>query len=108
MSTNINTNKNRPAYCVNRAKRRGTGSRGSTSIRAGKQRRQTDRHSPPLGFVSCRRTCCALMYAKFYVDKVINDNICIVFHVMFPSHFLSLSLPLYLSARLSLVSGYQR
>lgn len=27
MSTNINTNNNRPAYCVNRAKRRGTGSR---------------------------------------------------------------------------------
>lgn len=47
MSTNINTNKNRPAYCVNRAKRKGTGSRGSTSSRAGKQRRQTDRHSPP-------------------------------------------------------------
>lgn len=102
MSTNINTNKNRPAYCVNRAKRRGTGSRGSTSSRAGKQRRQTDRHSSPFGLVSCRRTCCALMYAKFYVDKVINDNICIVFHVMFPSPFHSHSLSLSICQPVSL------
>lgn len=110
MSTNINTNNNRPAYCVNRAKRRGTGSRVPAQV-AGRGcgvDRQTDRPSFfPLGFVSCRRTCCALMYAKFYVDKVINDNICIVFHVMFSPSLppLSLSLSLCLSAvRISAIS----
>lgn len=41
------------------------------------------------------------MYAKFYVDKVINDNICIVFHVMF-SPSLPLPLPLLLSLPLTL------